>query len=93
MKFFTLFFLTPMEYSLPLEFRDSVGVNISRTVFQMPSLSERKLNQLALERLVNRMRVQTRQHKADTTSKSLAQIKAKEEAIASYYLLLLQPYF
>ena len=58
------------------------------------SSSERTLDQLAVERLINRMRIQTRQHK-DTTTIAINQagLSTQEEAIASYYLVLLQPFF
>ena len=61
----------------------------------MPTSSERKLDQLAVERLINRMRTQTRQHKGTTaiTNGLGRDNQAKDNDIASYYQVLLQPYF
>ena len=47
------------------------------------SSSERTLDQLAVERLINRMRIQTQQHKATKTlAMNDAALSTKEEAIA-----------
>ena len=53
---------------------------VSIKLFQFSSLSERKLNQMALEKLINRMRIQTRQRYWKTCP------------VVSYRILLIQRY-
>ena len=61
--------------------------------------SERSLNQLAFERLMNRLKQQHKGTKAtfatqhDFSKSAAIENESKEQEIASYYLLLLQPYF
>ena len=61
--------------------------------------SERNLNQLAFQRLLNRLKQQHKGTKVtfatqhDSSTSSAVENESKEQEIASYYLLLLQPYF